>query len=84
VLGRTRAELLRALDVPRTGPALAEALHVTPGAVSQHVASLRDAGLVATRRDQRHVVCRRTDLADQLLAAATPGAGAPGRGSTAG
>lgn len=72
VLGRTRAELLRALDVPRTGQALAQALGVTPGAVSQHVAALRDAGLLTTHRDRRHVICRRTGLADQLLSATTP------------
>jgi DNA-binding transcriptional ArsR family regulator len=72
VLGRTRAQLLRALDVPRTGHALAQALDVTPGAVSQHVAALRDARLLATHRDGRHVICRRTSLADQLLAATTP------------
>jgi DNA-binding transcriptional ArsR family regulator len=71
VLGRTRAQLLRALDVPRTGQALARTLDVTPGAISQHVASLRDAGLVATHRDGRHVICRRTELADQLVDATT-------------
>ena len=74
VLGRTRARLLRALDVPRTGHALAHALQVTPGAISQHVASLRDAGLLTTHRDRRYVICRRTSLADQLIAATTPDA----------
>jgi DNA-binding transcriptional ArsR family regulator len=72
VVGRTRAQLLHALDVPRTGRALAEALGVTPSAVSQHVAALRGAGLVGTYRDGRYVLCRRTELADQLIAAATP------------
>lgn len=72
VLGRTRAGLLRALDTPRTGRALAQALHVTPSAVSQHVAALHDAGLVETHRDGRHVVTRRTALADGLLEATTP------------
>jgi DNA-binding transcriptional ArsR family regulator len=71
VLGRTRAQLLGALDIPRSGHALAQALNVTPGAVSQHVAALRNAGLLATHRDGRHVMCRRTSLADQLLAATT-------------
>jgi DNA-binding transcriptional ArsR family regulator len=75
VLGRTRAQLLQALDAPRTGRALAQALHVTPSAVSQHVAALRDAGLVRTYRDGRHVMSRRTELADGLLAATTPRAG---------
>lgn len=77
VLGRTRAQLLHALDVPRTGQALAHALRVTAGAVSQHVAALRDAGLVTTHRDGRHVICRRTSLAEQLIAATTPHAKEP-------
>ncbi|WCB91743.1 hypothetical protein DSM104299_00419 [Baekduia alba] len=72
VVGRTRGRLLHALDVPRTGRALAQALHITPSAISQHIAPLRDAGLVTTYRDGRHVMCRRTELADQLIAAATP------------
>ena len=75
MLGRTRAELLRALDVPRNGQALAQALDVTPGAISQHVRALRDAGLLSTHRDRRHVICRRTGLADQLIAATTTDAG---------
>ncbi|WP_157251816.1 ArsR/SmtB family transcription factor [Patulibacter americanus] len=72
VLGRTRAGLLQALDVPRTGRALADALGITPSAVSQHVGALRDAGLVRTYRDGRHVMSCRTALGDGLLAGATP------------
>jgi DNA-binding transcriptional ArsR family regulator len=69
VLGRTRAQLLATLGTPHTGTALSRALGVTAGAVSQHVRALRDAGLVATHRDGRHVICRRTALGDQLLGA---------------
>lgn len=67
VLGRTRAQLLATLETPHTGTALAQALGVTAGAVSQHVAALRAAGLVATHRDGRHVICRRSALGEQLL-----------------
>jgi DNA-binding transcriptional ArsR family regulator len=72
VLGRTRTGLLRALDVPRTGRSLADALGVTPSAVSQHVGALRDAGLVRTYRDGRHVMSCRTGLGDALLGATAP------------
>ncbi|WP_432419756.1 ArsR family transcriptional regulator [Baekduia alba] len=72
VLGRSRTQLLQALDVPRAGRALAQALQVTPSAISQHIATLRDAGLVRTYRDGRHVMCCRTELADQLIEATTP------------
>ncbi len=72
VLGRTRARLLATLETPRTGSALSLALGVTAGAVSQHVAALRAAGLIATQRDGRHVICRRTALGDQLIGDQVP------------
>lgn len=67
VLGRTRAQLLATLETSHTGTAIARALDITPGAVSQHIAAMRAAGLVATHRDGRHVICRRTRLGEQLL-----------------
>jgi DNA-binding transcriptional ArsR family regulator len=76
VLGRTRARLLATLDTPHTGAAIAQALNITPGAVSQHVGAMRAAGLVATHRDGRHVICRRTTLGEQLLAGADVRSGA--------
>jgi DNA-binding transcriptional ArsR family regulator len=69
VLGRTRAQLLATLEVPHTGTGLARALDITAGAVSQHITALRAAGLVATHRDGRHIICRRTALGDQLMGA---------------
>lgn len=69
VLGHTRSQLLATLEAPHTGAALSRALGVTAGAVSQHIAALRAAGLVATHRDGRHVICRRTALGDQLVGA---------------
>jgi DNA-binding transcriptional ArsR family regulator len=68
LLGPTRAALLAGLAQPATTPELAGRLGVTPGAVSQHLAVLRLAGLVTTQRDGRNAVHLRTRRADALLA----------------
>jgi len=68
-LGRTRADLLTALSGPAATGELATRLGVTAGAVSQHVAALRGAGLVVTHRVGRRTVHARTPLADALVAA---------------
>lgn len=68
-LGRTRAELLAALAGPAATGELANRLGVTAGAVSQHIAVLRGAGLVVTQRVGRRTVHARTSLADALVAA---------------
>jgi DNA-binding transcriptional ArsR family regulator len=68
-LGRTRAELLSALAGPAATGELASRLGVTAGAVSQHIAVLRGAGLVVTQRVGRRTVHARTSLADALVAA---------------
>jgi DNA-binding transcriptional ArsR family regulator len=39
---------------------------VTPSAISQHIAILRDAGLVATHRDGRYLIAQRTELGDKV------------------
>jgi DNA-binding transcriptional ArsR family regulator len=70
LLGRTRATLLMALDSPRSTTELAGALGVTPGGVSQHLAVLRDAGLVCGRRVARSVLYMRSAEGDGLLSAA--------------
>jgi DNA-binding transcriptional ArsR family regulator len=67
LIGRTRAALLGLLGAPATTGELARRLHVTPGAVSQHLNVLRDAGLVATHRTGRTVVHLRTATGDALL-----------------
>ncbi len=67
LLGGTRAAILVALAEPGDTPTLARRLGVTPGAVSQHLRVLRDAGLVATQRDGRTAVHLRTARADALL-----------------
>ncbi len=66
LVGPTRAAILQALEAPRTGGDLARAIGVTPSAVSQQIAILRDAGLVATHRTGRHLIARRTELGDRF------------------
>ncbi|MEV6907778.1 metalloregulator ArsR/SmtB family transcription factor [Amycolatopsis sp. NPDC051071] len=57
--------------MPRTTPAtttdLADALGVTPSAVSQHLKILRDSGLVARERSGRSVLYLTTPLGASLL-----------------
>ena len=66
LIGPTRAAILHALQAPQTGSDLARAIEVTPSAVSQHIAILRDAGLVATHRNGRHLIAQRTELGDKV------------------
>ncbi|MFC7640714.1 ArsR/SmtB family transcription factor [Streptosporangium lutulentum] len=66
LLGRARAELLEELRSPATTTDLARALGVTPSAVSQHLAVLRESGLVARERSGRNVLYLTTDLGASL------------------
>jgi DNA-binding transcriptional ArsR family regulator len=72
LLGRTRASLLIAVDSPHSTTELAGALGLTPGGVSQHLAVLRDAGLVHGRRVARSVLYLRSCQGDELVRAAVP------------
>ena len=76
LLGTVRARLLSALRSPATTSALARALGVTPGAVSQHLAVLHRAGLADRTRVGRTVLYQATDLGLALLDPARRGAGA--------
>nr|WP_225953354.1 helix-turn-helix domain-containing protein [Kibdelosporangium phytohabitans] len=67
LLGRARADILQALCSPATTTDLALAFNVTPSAVSQHLAVLRDSGLVARERSGRHVLYVTTELGTNLL-----------------
>lgn len=67
LVGRTRAQLLVALDAPRSTTELAERLAVSPGGASQHLSVLRRAGLVSGSREGRSVLYVRTPLADRLV-----------------
>ncbi|WP_406630938.1 ArsR/SmtB family transcription factor [Amycolatopsis sp. WGS_07] len=67
LLGRRRAELLETLRSPATTTSLAQALRVSPSAVSQHLRVLRDSGLVTGRRSGRAVLYRTTEQGLRLL-----------------
>ena len=68
LLGRSRAAVLLALDRPGTTTDLARALGLTAGGASQHLAVLREAGLVRGHRVGRSVLYLRTAAGDDLLA----------------
>ncbi|MFK4101100.1 helix-turn-helix domain-containing protein [Streptomyces sp. NPDC019531] len=66
LLGRPRARILDLLAEPASTTELARRLDVTPGAVSQHLAVLYDAGLLSRTRNGRVVRYARTRLGDEL------------------
>jgi DNA-binding transcriptional ArsR family regulator len=68
LIGRRKAALLDCLDRPASTLDLSERLGITPGAVSQHLSVLRDAGLVTRARVGRVVLYARSDLGSRLLA----------------
>jgi len=68
LLGQSRARLLITLDEPASTTQLAHALGLAVGAVGDHLAVLRRAGLVDRARAGRSVLYRRTALGDALLA----------------
>jgi DNA-binding transcriptional ArsR family regulator len=70
LVGRSRARLLSALDTPTSTTALARATALATGAVGDHLAVLRRAGLVDGTRAGRSVLYRRTALGDALAAVA--------------
>jgi DNA-binding transcriptional ArsR family regulator len=69
LIGPTRAAMLTALAEPCSTTALARRLQITPGAVSQHLSVLLDAGMVTRSRVGRSVLYRRTRSGDMLAAA---------------
>jgi DNA-binding transcriptional ArsR family regulator len=77
LLGAGRARVVRELARPATSSQLAQALSVSLGTVSSHLAVLRDAGVVTRARAGRHVVYRRTDRGEQLIALWTGSGQAP-------
>ncbi|MEV4624572.1 helix-turn-helix domain-containing protein [Asanoa sp. NPDC049573] len=68
LVGAARARLLRALDEPASTTHLVGALGMTLGAVGDHLAVLRDAGLVTRTRSGRSVLYRLTPLGAALAA----------------
>jgi DNA-binding transcriptional ArsR family regulator len=73
LLGATRAAILTALDEPATTTQLVAALHLSVGGVGDHLAALRDAGVVSRARTGRSVLYTRTSVGDALVAAGDPG-----------
>ncbi|TQF01190.1 winged helix-turn-helix transcriptional regulator [Kitasatospora acidiphila] len=71
VVGRSRALLLTELHAPASTTDLARRTGITPGGVSQHLTTLRAAGLVTAHRVGRFVLYARTGAAEALLTAAT-------------
>lgn len=67
LLGRTRARLLVALKDPASTTQLAKSLSIAPGAVGDHLAVLRNAGLATRARAGRSVLYHRTPLGDALV-----------------
>ncbi|MBO1335481.1 DUF5937 family protein [Streptomyces sp. VRA16 Mangrove soil] len=66
LLGAARARLLRLLAEPASTTELAHRLDVTPGAVSQHLSILYDAGLLTRTRSGRSVRYARSALGERL------------------
>lgn len=70
LVGRSRAVILAALDSPAGTTHLARSLGMATGAVGDHLAVLRRAGLVGRARDGRVVLYARTAMGDALVAGA--------------
>jgi DNA-binding transcriptional ArsR family regulator len=67
LLGRSRAAILVALDLPTCTTDLAGRLAQSAPAVSQHLAVLKQNGLVTSWRAGRRVLYQRTDLATSIV-----------------
>lgn len=67
LLGAGRASVLAETLIPSTTSSLAQRVHLAQATVSQHLAVLRDAGLVTAKRRGREVLYSQTPLAAALL-----------------
>jgi DNA-binding transcriptional ArsR family regulator len=67
LIGGTRADILRILEVPMTTSEIATRLHLTPAAVSQQLGLLRRAGVVDAHRQGRGVYSMLTPHGRALL-----------------
>jgi len=67
LLGRRRARVLRELDRPASTLDLARRLGVSAGGINDHLKVLRQAGLVAGRREGREVIYSRTEKGEALV-----------------
>lgn len=69
VIGRGRAQLLVEMRAPVSTTELARRTGMSASGVSQHLAALRAAGLVAAHREGKSILNTRTTVAEALLAA---------------
>ena len=67
LIGPVRAQILAALEVPRTTGDIAQLCHLAPNTASYHLARLRDAGMVASSRAGRRSYYRLAARGAQLL-----------------
>ncbi len=67
LLGAGRASVLSVLDSPTTTSELALTLHLTAGAVSQHLSLLNRAGLVRSNRSGKRVYYSLSQKGEDLL-----------------
>jgi DNA-binding transcriptional ArsR family regulator len=68
LLGRTRAEILMALDRPATTTELTKRCMLSLGSVGGHLAALRAAGMIIGSRAGKTVTYERTVLGSELVA----------------
>jgi len=67
VLGESRARILYALATPITPGELATRLNFTPGAISQHLGKLNQAGLVDSQRSGNRIFYSLSLRGEQML-----------------
>ncbi|MEU2723274.1 ArsR/SmtB family transcription factor [Streptomyces smyrnaeus] len=72
VVGRTRAAILAALELPMSTTQLATQLALSAPTLNAHLKALQAASILTTRRDGRSVLYRRTCLGDQLVHTQAP------------